>query len=122
MAKAETWTGRDLITPASVLTIGAIAVTVFAWELRGIETRLTDMDSKISKLAATIDGRGEAVEQHLTQTDNRLAETTKRLDLGLDEQVDMESEINQFDADLTFIHQRIDLLDQPKPRGSNPPH
>ena len=46
MAKAETWTWRDLITPASVLTIGAIAVTVFAWELRGIETRLTDMDSK----------------------------------------------------------------------------
>jgi hypothetical protein len=29
MAKAE-WTWRDLITPASVLTIGAVAVTVFA--------------------------------------------------------------------------------------------
>jgi hypothetical protein len=40
MAKAETWTWRDLITPATVLTIGAIAVTVFACELRGIETRL----------------------------------------------------------------------------------
>ena len=38
----------DLITPASVLTMGAIAVTVFACELRGIETRLTDMDSKIA--------------------------------------------------------------------------
>ena len=44
MAKSETWTWRDLITPASVLTIGAIAVTVFGFELRGIETRLTDMN------------------------------------------------------------------------------
>ena len=122
MAKAETWTWRDLITPASVLTIGAIAVTVFAWELRGIETRLTDMDSKIAKLDAKIDGRGEAVEQHLTQTDNRLAETTKRLDLGLDQQADMASKINKIDADLTFIHKRIDMLDQPKARGSNAPH
>jgi hypothetical protein len=121
MAKAETWTWRDLITPASVLTIGAIAVTVFAWELRGIETRLTDMDSKIAHLDAKIDGRGEAVEQHLTQADNRLAETTKRLDLGLDQQADS-SKINKIDADLTFIHKRIDMLDQPKPRGSNPPH
>ena len=69
-----------------------------------------------------IDGRGEAVEQHLTQIDNRLAETTKRLDLGLDQQADMPSKINKIDADLTFIHKRIDMLDQPKPRGSNPPH
>ena len=113
MAKAETWTWRDLITPASVLTIGAIAVTVFVCELRGIETRLTDMDSKIAHLDAKIDGRGEAVEQHLTQADNRLAETTKRLDLGLDQQADMASKINKIDADLTFIHKRIDMLDQP---------
>jgi hypothetical protein len=91
MAKAETWTWRDLITPVSVLTIGAIAVAVFACELRGIEARLTDMDSKIANLDAKIDGRGEAVEQHLTQTDNLLAETTKRLDLGLDQQADMSS-------------------------------
>jgi archaellum component FlaC len=122
MAISETWTWRDLITPASVLTIGAIAVTVFACELRGIETRLTDMDSKIANLDAKIDGRGEAVEQHLTQIDNHLAETTKRLNLGLDQQADMSSKINKIDADLTFIHKRIDMLDQPKARGSNPPH
>ena len=36
MAKATTWTWRDLITPATVLTIGVIAVTVFAYELQGI--------------------------------------------------------------------------------------
>jgi hypothetical protein len=118
MAISETWTWRDLITPASVLTIGAIAVTVFACELRGIESRLTDMDSEIANLD---DGRGEAEEQHLTQIDSRLAETTKRLDLGLDQQADMSSKINKIDADLTFIHKRIDMLDQPKARGSNPP-
>ena len=61
MAKSETWTWRDLITPASVLTIGAIAVTVFAFELRGIETRLTDMVSKIANLDAKIDCKGKAV-------------------------------------------------------------
>ena len=122
MAKSETWTWLDLITPASVLTIGAIAVTVFACELEGIETRLTVMDSRIANLDAKIDGRGEAVEQHLTQTDDRLAETIKRLDLGLDQQADMSSKINKIDADLTFIHKRIDMLDQPKARGSNPPH
>ena len=86
MAKAETWTWRDLIAPATVLAIGAVAVTVFACELRGIETRLTDMNSKIANLDAKIDRRGEAVEQHLSETGNRLAETTKRLDLGLDQQ------------------------------------
>jgi chromosome segregation ATPase len=91
-------------------------------ELRGIETLLTDMDSKIANLYAKIDGKGEAVEQHLTQTDDRLAETTKRLDLGLDQQADMSSKINKIDADLTFIHKRIDMLDQPKARGSNPAH
>ena len=121
MAKAETWTWRDLITPASVLTIGAIAVAVFACELRGIEARLTDMDSKIANLDAKIDGRGEAVEQRLIQIDSRLAETTKRLDLGLNQQADMSSKINKVDADLTFIHKRIDMLDQPQVRGSNPP-
>jgi hypothetical protein len=115
MAISETWTWRDLITPASVLTMGAIAVTVFACELRGIETRLTNMDSKIANLDAKIDGRGETVEQHLTQID-------KRLDLGLDQQADMSSKINKIDTDLTFIHKRIDMLDQPKARGSNPPH
>ena len=122
MTKSETWTWLDLITPASVLTIGAIAVTVFAWELRGIETRLTDMDLKVANLDAKIDSRGEAVEQHLAQIDNRLAETTKRLDLGLDQQADVSSKLNKIDADLTFIHKRIDMLDQPKGRGSNPPH
>ena len=122
MAKTETWTWRDLITPGTVLTIGAIAVTVFACELRGIEIRLTDMDSKIASVDANIDRMGEAVDQHLTQTDNRLAETTKRLDLGLDQQADMSSKINKIDADLTFIHKRIDMLDQPKARGSNAPH
>jgi hypothetical protein len=115
MAISETWTWRDLIIPASVLTIGAIAVTVFACELRGIETRLTDMDSKIANLD---DGRGEAEEQHLTHMDSRLAETIKRLDLGLGQQADMSSKINKIDADLTFIHKRIDMLDQPKARGS----
>src|SRR6478609_11307076 len=122
MATSETWTWRDLITPATVLAIGAIAVTVFAFELRGIETRLTDMDSKIANLGPKIDGKGEAVEQHLTQTDNRIVETTKRLDLGLDQQADMSSKIDKIDADLTFIHKRIDMLDQPKARGSNPLH
>ena len=120
MAKAETWTWRDLIAPATVLAIGAVAVTVFACELRGIETRLTDMNSKIANLDAKIDRRGEAVEQHLSETGNRLAETTKRLELGLDHQTDMSSKINKMDADLTFIHKRIDMLDQPKARGSNP--
>ena len=89
MAKTETWTWRDLITPASVLTIGAIAVAVFACEMRGIEARLTDMDSKIANLDAKIDGRGEAAEQLLTQTGNLIAEITKRLDQGLDQQADM---------------------------------
>ena len=83
-------------------------------ELQSIETLLTDMDSKIANLDAKIDGRGEAVEQHLTRT--------KRLDLGLDQQADMSSKINKIDADLTFIHKRIDMLDQPKARGSNPAH
>jgi hypothetical protein len=105
----------------TVLTMGAIAVTVFACELRGIETRLTDTDSKIANVDANIDRMGEAVEQHLTQTDNHLAETTKRLDLGLDQQADTLSKINKIDADLTFIHKRIDMLDQPKPWASNPP-
>ena len=120
MAKAETGSWRDLIAPATVLAIGAVAVTVFACELRGIETRLTDMNSKIANLDAKIDRRGEAVEQHLSETGNRLAETTKRLELGLDQQADMSSKINKMDADLTFIHKRIDMLDQPKARGSNP--
>ena len=120
MAKAETWTWRDLIAPATVLAIGAVAVTVFACELRGIETRLTDINSKIANLDAKIDRRGEAVEQHLSETGNRLAETTKRLDLGLDQQADMSSKINKMDADLTFIHKRIDMFDKPKARGSNP--
>src|SRR5262245_16543519 len=121
MAEAERWTWRDLITPASVLTIGALAVAVFAFELRGIEARLADIDSEIANLDAKIDRRGEAMEQHLSQTDNLLAETTKRLDLGLNQQADMSSEINKIDADLTFIHKRIDMLDQPQVRGSNPP-
>ena len=55
------------IAPATVLTIGAVAVTVFACELRGIETRLTDMNSEIANLDAKIDRRGEAVEQHLSK-------------------------------------------------------
>ena len=122
MTKTETWTWRDLITPVTVLTIGAIAVTVFACELRGIETRLTDMDSKIANVDANIDRMSEAVEQHRSQTENRLAETTKRLDLGLDQQADMASKINKIDADLTFIHKRIDMLDQPKARRPNSPH
>jgi hypothetical protein len=42
--------------------------------------------------------------------------------LGLDQQADMSSKIDKIDADLTFIHKRIDMLDQPKARGSNPPH
>lgn len=121
MVKAETWTWRDLITPASVLTMGALAVAVFAYELRGIEARLTDIDSEIANLDAKIDGRGEAVERHLTQTDNLLAETTKRLDRGLDQQGAMSSKINKIDADLTFIHKRIDMLDHPQARGSNTP-
>jgi hypothetical protein len=100
MAKTETWTWRDLITPATVLTIGVIAANV---------------DAKI-------DRRGEAVEQHLTETDNRLAETTNRLDQGLDRQADMSFKINKIDADLSFIHERIDKLDEPKARGSNRPH
>ena len=92
-----------------------IGVTVFACELRGIETRLTDVDSKIANVDTKIDRRTEAVEQHLTETDNRL-------DLGLDRQADMSSKINKIDADLSFIHERIDKLDEPKARGSNRPH
>jgi chromosome segregation ATPase len=122
MAKGETWTWRDLITPATVLTIGVIAVSVFACELRGIETRLTDLDSKIANVDAKIERSSEAVKQHLTETDNRLAETTNRLNLGLDRQADMSSKINKIDADLSFIHERIDKLDEPKARGSNRPH
>ena len=121
MAKGETWTWRDLITPATVLTIGVIAVSVFAYELRGIETRLTDLDSKIANVDAKIERSSEAVKQHLTETDNRLAETTNRLNLGLDRQADMSSKINKIDADLSFIHERIDKLDEPKARGSNRP-
>src|SRR5262245_23749639 len=122
MAKVETGTWRELIAPASVLTIGAIAVVVFGYELRAIEARLSDMDSQIANLDAKIDGKGEALEQHLTQIDNHLSETIKRLDLGLNQQADMSSKINKIDADLTFIHRRIDMLDQPKARGSNLPH
>jgi chromosome segregation ATPase len=122
MAKGETWIWRDLITPATVLTIGVIAVSVFACELRGIETRLTDLDSKIANVDAKIERSSEAVKQHLTETDNRLAETTNRLNLGLDRQADMSSKINKIDADLSFIHERIDKLDEPKARGSNRPH
>ena len=122
MAKAETWTWRDLITPVTVLTIGAIAITVFACELRSIETRLTEMDSKIANVDANIERRGETVEQRFTQTDNRLAESIKRFDLGRDQQADMSSKINKIYADLTSIHKRIDLLDQPKARPSNLPH
>jgi len=121
MAKGETWTWRDLITPATVLTIGVIAVSVFAYELRGIATRLTDLDSKIANVDAKIERSSEAVKQHLTETDNRLAETTNRLNLGLDRQADMSSKINKIDADLSFIHERIDKLDEPKARGSNRP-
>ena len=122
MAKAETWTWRDLITPATVLTIGVIAVTVFAYELQGIETHLTDVESKIANLDGKIDRRGEAVEQRITETNNRLAETNHRVDLGLDRQAEMSSKINKIDADLSFIHERIDKLDEPKARGSNRPH
>jgi len=118
MAKAETWTWRDLITPATVLVIGVIAVTVFTCELRGLDTRLTDMDSKIANVDAKIDRRGEAVEQHLTETDKRLAETNNRLESELDRQADMSSKINKIHADLSFIHERIDKLDEPKTRGS----
>ena len=122
MARAEKWTWRDSITPATVLTIGVIAVTVFAYELRNIEARLTDVDSKIANVDAKIDHRGEAVEQRLTETDNRLTETINPLNRGLAQQADMSSKINKIDADLTFIHKRIDMLDQPKARGSNAPH
>src|SRR5262245_16058093 len=122
MPKAEKWTLWDLITPATVLIIGAIAVTVFVYELRNIEARLTDLDSKIADFDAKIDRGGEDVEKHLTETDKRLTETINRLDRGLDQQADMSSKINKIDADLTFIHKRIDMLDQPKARGSNPPH
>ena len=80
------------------------------------------MDSKIANLDAKIDGSGESVEQHLTKIHNRLAETTKRLDLGLDQQADTSSKINKIDADLTFIHKRIDMLDQPKARSPNSAH
>jgi chromosome segregation ATPase len=121
MAKAEKWSWLDLITPATVLTVLAIAVTVFAYELRNIEARLTDVDSKISNVDAKIDRWREAVEQHLTETDNRLTETINRLDRGLGQQADMSSKINKIDADLTFIHKRIDMLDQPKPPVSSRP-
>jgi uncharacterized membrane-anchored protein YhcB (DUF1043 family) len=114
MANAEAWTWRDFLTPTTVLIIGVIFGTFIACELRGIEARLTNLDSKIVNVDAKIDHRGEAVEQHLTETDNRLAETIKRLDLGLNQQADMSSKINKMDADLTFIHERIDQLDQPK--------
>ena len=83
---------------------------------------LTEMDSKIANVDANIERRGEAVEQRFTQTDNRLAQTIKRFDLGRDQQADVSSKINKIDADLTSIHKRIDLLDQPKARPSNLPH
>jgi chromosome segregation ATPase len=121
MSKAEKWTWWYLITPVTVLIIGAIAVTVFAYELRNIEARLTDVDSKIANVDAKIDRGGEAVERHLTETDKRLTETINRLDRGLDEQADMSSKINKIDADLTFIHKRIDMLDQPKAPVSRRP-
>ena len=79
------------------------------------------MDSKIANLDAKIYGRSEAVEQHLTQIDNRLAETTKRLDRGLDQQADMSSKINKIDADLTSFTNALTCSTSPK-RGSNPPH
>ncbi len=122
MAKADTWTWRDLITPATVLTIGVIAVTVFAYELKGIETHLTDVESKIANLDGKIDRRGETMEQRITETNNRVAETNHRVDLGLDRQAEMSSKINKIDADLTFIHERIDKLDEPKARGSTRRH
>lgn len=121
MAKAETWTWRELITPVIVVTIGVIAITMFAYELRSIETRLTNLDSKIVNVDEKIDRRSEAVEQHLTETDKRLAETNERLGRALDQQADMAAKINKIDADLTFIHKRIDLLDQPKTRRPNLP-
>jgi hypothetical protein len=34
----------------------------------------------------------------------------------------MSSKINKIDADLTFIHERIDKLDEAKARGSTPRH
>ena len=54
------------------------------------------------------------MEQHLTETDKRLAETNERLGRALDQQADMSSKINKIDTDPTFIHKRIDQLDQPK--------
>ena len=129
MAEAEKWNWRDLIVPTTVLTVGVIAITMFAYELRNIEARLTNLDSKIvnvdSKIVNVdekIDRRSEALEQHLTETDKRLAETNERLGRALDQQADMAAKINKLDADLTFIHKRIDQLDQPKARGSNRPH
>jgi hypothetical protein len=121
MPKAERWTWWYLITPVTVLIIGAITVTVFAYELGNIEARLTDVDSKIANVDAKIDRGGERVEKHLTGTDKRLTETINRLDRGLDEQADMSSKINKIDADLTFIHKRIDMLDQPKAPVSSRP-
>jgi len=122
MAEAEKWNWRDLIVPTTVLIVGVIAITMFAYELRSIETRLTNLDSKIVNVDEKIDRRSEALEQHLTETDKRLAETNERLGRALDQQADMAAKINKLDADLTFIHKRIDQLDQPKARGSNRPH
>ena len=85
---------------------------------RASETHLTDVESKIANLDGKIDRKGEAVEQRITETNNRLAETNHRVDLGLDRQAEMSSKINKIDADLTFIHERIDKLDEPKARGS----
>jgi chromosome segregation ATPase len=109
------------MTPVIVVIIGVIAITMFAYELRSIETRLTNLDSKIVNVDEKIDRRSEAVEQHLTETDKRLAETNERLGRALDQQADMAAKINKIDADLTFIHKRIDLLDQPKTRRPNLP-
>jgi hypothetical protein len=53
----------------------------------------------------------------ITETNNRLAETNHLVDLGLDRQAEMSSKINRIDADLTFIHERIDKLDEPKARA-----
>src|SRR6516225_7856736 len=122
MAEAEKWNWRDLIIPTTVLTVGVIAITMFAYELRNIEARLTSVDSKIVNVDEKIDRRSEALEQHLTETDKRLAETNERLGRALDQQADMAAKISKLDADLTFIHKRIDQLDQPKARGSNRPH
>ena len=63
MAMTDRWTWRGFVTPATVLIIGVIFGTFFACELRGIEARLTSLDSKIVSVDAKIDHRGEAVEQ-----------------------------------------------------------